>query len=119
MTVILKHRGTGDIRVVEDGWSWSFFLGAGVFGLPLFFRGLPFWGAVMLVAWAARLAIPFLGLADAGALETAHTILVTGLSLFLGMRGNALSIAHYEACGYEREEKDSLDDRIAAQLWDQ
>ena len=120
MQTTLRHRGTGDVKVLDTGWSWSIFLGASFLGLPLFMRGLAFWGVVMLVAWTARLAIPHLGVsaADQDMLEWIHTIAVSGLALFLGFKGNALSVNHYVACGYEEDGVESLDDRVAGQLWD-
>ena len=120
MQTTLRHRGTGDVKVLDTGWSWSIFLGASFLGLPLFMRGLAFWGVVMLVAWTARLAIPHLGVsaADQDTLEWIHTIAVSGLALFLGFKGNALSVNHYVACGYEEDGVESLDDRVAGQLWD-
>ena len=54
MRVALRHRGTGKIKYVDTGWSWSVFLSAGFFGLPLFLRGLSLWGTVMVITWCLR-----------------------------------------------------------------
>jgi hypothetical protein len=120
MSLTLKHPGTGDIKVVETGWSWSLFLGAGFLGIPLFFRGLSLWGVVMLVAWVLRLGAPYLtgSLDEAGELEWLLTAVVTGLCIFLGAKGNDLSMAHFRACGYEPSDSRSFEDRVAARLWE-
>jgi hypothetical protein len=119
MSLTMKHPGTGSIKVVETGWSWSLFLGAGFLGIPLFFRGLSYWGVVMVVAWTLRIGAPFLVSSDAGAteLEWVLTALVTGLCLYLGAKGNELSEAHFRACGYEPYRNENLEDRVAARLW--
>ncbi len=119
MAITLKHQGTGEVKVLNEGWSWSLFLGAGFLGIPLFFRGLIFWGVVMMGVWSFRLALPVLDLppATAGSLATLLTIVVTAMCFFLGLKGNALSIGHYKACGYKPVDEGGMDDRIAAQLW--
>ena len=42
MSLTMKHPGTGSIKIIETGWSWSLFFGAGFLGIPLFFRGMSF-----------------------------------------------------------------------------
>ena len=120
MQTTLRHRGTGDVKVLPAGWSWSIFLGASFLGIPLFLRGLSFWGVVMFVAWTVRLAVPHMGFggASADSFDWVMSFVVGGLCLFLGFKGNDLSKQHFIACGYEEEGVDSLDDRVAAQLWD-
>ncbi len=66
MSLAMKHPGTGSIKVVETGWSWSLSLGAGFLSKPLFFRGLSFWTVVMVVARAPRIGAPFFATSDAG-----------------------------------------------------
>lgn len=102
--ITLKHPGTGDVRLIPAGWSWSFFWYAAFLGLPLFMRGLPLWGTVMLTVWCLRFVGPMIAESpgQAMAAETGFTILVTALCFYLGLRGNALSEQHYIACGYER-----------------
>ena len=46
-----KHKPSGKERRVATGFAWDLFLFAGVFGLPLFWRRLPSWGAAVLVLW--------------------------------------------------------------------
>jgi len=118
MRVTLKHPSSGRLKFVETGWSWSLFLGAGALGLPLFFRGMALWGAVMVVLWSLQLAEPFIAPdGDADTLDWILTLGVAGLCFFLGFKGNALTARHYLACGYDFAEPDSVEARLAAESW--
>jgi hypothetical protein len=105
MSLRLVHPGTGAVRFVDTGWSWSIFFGAAFLGLPLFARGLALWGTVMVVVWCTALAVPLLPFGDGGeGADWIVALLGAGLSVYLGWRGNAMSAAHYLACGYEIDE---------------
>jgi len=121
MFVTLRHPGTGSVKMLESGWSWSLFLGAGFLGLPLFFRGLSGWGVVMFFAWTARIVLPLAAgsAPDIVEMEWLLNVVVTGLCLFLGFKGNDLSTQHYLACGYELSDNKSMEERISERLWDQ
>lgn len=119
MRVALRHRGSGDTKFVETGWSWSIFLCAGFFGLPLFFRGLAMWGTVMVAIWAVQFAAPFVA-SDVERAVSVHWFLALasmGLCVYLGLRGNALSARHFFACGYEFAKPDSREARFAMESW--
>ena len=49
MSISLQHPGSGRVKILPEGWSWSCFFGASFLGLPLFRRGLTVWGSAMLV----------------------------------------------------------------------
>ena len=117
MSVALRHAGTGHIKFIDTGWNWSIFWGAGLLGLPLFFRGMALWGSVMLVLWSLQLAVPIAGISDGVVLERVLNIAVAGLCLYLGYRGNALTARHFVACGYEFPDPDSMEARLAAERW--
>lgn len=117
MQVALRHPGTGKFKFVDTGWSWSIFLGAGFFGLPLYFRGLALWGTLMLVLWFVQLTVPLVAAANGAMLEWLLTFAVVGLCFYLGFRGNALSARHLVACGYEFADPQSPEARIAAERW--
>ena len=119
MQVALRHRGTGNIRHVDTGWSWSIFLAAGFFGLPLYLRGLSFWGTVMVITWCLRLFLPTAAgsLASTAELQLYLSLAIGGLCFYLGFKGNALSARHYIACGYEFSEPDGTEARIASDEW--
>ncbi len=115
MQVVLRHGGSGNMRFIDTGWSWSIFLGAGFFGLPLFFRGMALWGTLMLILWFLQLAVSFTAAGDT--LDWLVTFAVMGLCLYLGFQGNALSARHFIACGYDFAYPDSPEARFAAERW--
>jgi len=114
MQVALRHPRTRNLRLIDTGWSWSIFLGAAFFGLPLFFRGLALWGTLMFVLWSLQLAVS-LTITDSGTLERILNLGVLGVSLFLGFRGNDLSVRHFLACGYEFVDQERANTRLAAE----
>jgi hypothetical protein len=125
MKVALRQPRTGNLKLVGTGWSWPIFVGAAFLGLPLFFRGLALWGTAMVFLWTMQIAVPVLAVADTDGAAVADIdflawglrLLVAGLCLYLGIRGNALSARHFVACGYELAEPDSAEARAAARRW--
>ena len=120
MYVLLKHPLSGETRRAAVGWSWPLFLATGgLLGIPLFFRGLALWGAIVLALWSLRLAVPLLAGAGATAdgMDWAFALLLLGVSAFLGIRGNALVARRYLVCGYAFLRPDSVEARIAAESW--
>lgn len=115
MQIALRHHGTGNMRFIDTGWSWSLFLGASFLGLPLFFRGMAMWGTLMMVLWCLKLAVSLTSAPET--LDWILTFVVTGACLFLGFQGNAMSARHFVACGYDFAYPDSTEARIAAEQW--
>ena len=113
MQVILRHSISGSLKFVDVGWSWSLFLGASFLGLPLFFRGLPLWGTLMLVLWVLQIFIPIAGVGGADDIEPLLNLAVFGLCLYLGFKGNAETAKHFVSCGYELAKPDSIEARVA------
>lgn len=118
MQIALRHPGTEQFKFIDSGWSWTIFLGAAFFGLPLFFRGLAFWGTVMVVVWCLRILGPIMAdsVATAASIEWFFILAVLGLSVFLGLKGNLMSARHYIACGYQFAKPDSTEARVGARL---
>ena len=52
--VLFKHPSGARTKRVKLGFAWDLFLFAGLFGVPLFLRGLPDWGAAMLATVGRR-----------------------------------------------------------------
>ena len=48
MSILLRNPVSGQVKRLPQGWSWACFLGVGLLGGPLFRRGLPLWGAIMV-----------------------------------------------------------------------
>jgi hypothetical protein len=120
MQISLRHAGTGDLRTVDTGWSWSLFIASGFLGLPLFFRGLALWGTVMMVTWSLSLVPLVVTRPDTGLhmVDWGLTIVSLALCAFLGLKGNALTAKRYISLGYEFVDPDGAEARFAAQSWD-
>jgi hypothetical protein len=101
MSVSLRHPLTGRIKVQPEGWSWGCFFASGVLGIPLFTRGLLVWGAAMVVFNATYLIVQFIPTDGASALEGGMGIAAVCLSLFFGMRANAMAIDRLLGRGWE------------------
>ena len=120
MHVLLKHPMSGRTKLASVGWSWPLFLATGgLLGIPLFFRGLAFWGSVVLVLWSLRLLVPLLAGSGATTDEIGwvFTLLLVGLSGFIGLKGNALVARHYLTCGYTFLRPESVEARLASESW--
>ena len=88
MTVSLRHPHTGEIRVLQEGWSWGCFLGSGILGLPLFRRGLQVWGAAMVVFNAVALILWLVPTHRAATLDGWMSLAGFGLCGFFGLKAN-------------------------------
>ncbi len=98
----LKQKQSGKEKRIATGFAWDLFLFAGVFGLPLFLRRLPQWGATILALWCFDLLI---GRVPAGAAathvaETALFIVFLAVQLWLGFVGNRLTVKAFLAHGW-------------------
>ncbi len=120
MQIHLRHPGTGDFKTLDTGWSWLLFLACGFLGLPLFFRGLALWGAVMLVLWCLRLAPPLaMGPGETGeSLDWILTLALMALSVFVGFKGNDMTANRYFSLGYRFAKPDDGAADAGARRWD-
>jgi hypothetical protein len=101
MSVTLRHPQTGEVKVLQEGWSWGCFLGCGILGLPLFRRGLQVWGSVMLVFNIVVLIVGFGSTASAATLYFWLTVIGIGACVFFGMKANRMAIDRYVSFGWE------------------
>ncbi|MFZ2008207.1 MAG: hypothetical protein WB697_08030 [Stellaceae bacterium] len=101
MSISLQYPGTGQVRVFDEGWSWSCFFGATVLGIPLFQRGLVVWGAAMLVLDVSTLIVDWIDTAAAASLYGWLGLIGLGASVFFGFRGNAMAAEHALARGWQ------------------
>ncbi len=94
------------------------FLFAGGFGIPLFLRGLPAWGAAVLALWIADL---FLGWAGPGALFVPGQVVLfaafLGLQVWLGINGNALTARACRARGWVADNARDAGVKRTLRLW--
>jgi hypothetical protein len=101
MSVTLRHPVTGQIKVHEEGWSWSCFFGSGVLGVPLFRRGLRVWGAAVLVFDVTMLVVEWLPGQEATSLYAWMSAIAVAASVFFGMKANEMATQHDLANGWE------------------
>jgi hypothetical protein len=117
-SVLFRHPSGQRAKRVKAGFAWDLFLFAGVFGVPLFLRGLPNWGAAVLGLWLADLA---LGRLRHGTLHLAAEMALfaafLGLQFWLGLRGNALTARACHARGWTAENGRDPAVREALERW--
>ena len=117
-SVLFKAPSGARAKRVKLGFAWDLFLFAGVFGVPLFLRGLPNWGAAVLGLWVVDLG---LGRFGRGPLqhpaELALFAAFLGLQLWLGFKGNALTARAYRARGWTADNQRDPGVRLALEKW--
>jgi len=114
----MKNPKTGELKEVKVGWSWTLFLFAGFFGLPLFLRRLHIWGAIFLVLWVVNLVGTTVVTGDAGALITVILFVVFfGLQIFLGIKGNEMTAKNYLEHNWTFVDPNSEITKMAKMRW--
>ena len=103
---------------VKPGFAWDLFLFAGVFGIPLFLRGLTGWGALVLALWLIDLAAGWLA-HRAWWMPTQFVLFAAffGLQMLLGWIGNRLTARAYHARGWRAEGTRDPAVRRALERW--
>ena len=115
----LKQKQSGREKRVSTGFAWDLFLFAGVFGLPLFWRRLHAWGAVIMALWCVDLVIgrvPVSGV-TVRSLEAALFAVFLAVQLWLGFRGNRLTARTYLAHGWTVDQAGDLGTRRVIERW--
>jgi hypothetical protein len=105
MSISLQYPGTGQVKVLEEGWSWSCFFGATLLGIPLFKRGLTVWGSAMLVLDVSTMVVDWIDTDAAATFYTGLGLVGLAASLFFGFRGNAMAAEHALARGWQYADK--------------
>lgn len=118
MKVSLKNPATGELKEVKIGWSWTLFLFASVFGLPLFLRKLNIWGSIYLALYAVMMLITYLGDPDTAILGSViFNVLFLCLNIFLAIKGNEMTAKNYLEHGWVFTEPDSDVTKMAKGKW--
>ena len=118
--VILQHPMTKETKSVKVGFSWVlFFFSFMSCGVPLFLRGLHHLGAVV-----AGLALLFaVGIESQPTVTDELTalflcgLIVFGIALWLGIKGNEMTVKNYLQKGGKFLEPDSAATKHARYKW--
>ena len=117
MKVGMQNPKTGEIKQVKVGWSWTLFFFSGMFGIPLFLRGLHTWGAVFLAVGSINLIMrtPTEEVQVISMLFNAAIYL--GLQLYMSIKGNELTAKNYLEKNWTFVDAESEDTALAKQRW--
>jgi hypothetical protein len=115
----LKQKRSGKEKRISTGFAWDLFLCAGLFGVPLFWRRLHAWGAVILALWCVDLVIGRLPISEATAhsSEAALFVVFLLLQLFLGFMGNRLTARAFLAHGWILDPANDLATKRVIERW--
>ena len=115
----LKQKQSGKEKRISTGFAWDLFLCAGLFGVPLFWRRLHSWGAVILALWCVDLIIGRLPIsaATAHSSEAALFVAFLLLQLFLGFMGNRLTARAFLAHGWTLDQPSDLGTKRVIERW--
>lgn len=111
--VTFKNPKTGELKQVKVGWSWTLFLFAGLFGLPLFLRKLNTLGFLFLLMWAVN----FVASLYLGPVGVVTTCLFLGLCIWIAIKGNELTAKNYLERGWEFSNPDTDIVKVAKAKW--
>lgn len=115
----LRQKQSGKEKRVATGFAWDLFLFAGVFGLPLFWRRLHAWGAIILALWCLDLLIGRVP-ASAATARIAEGVLFMSflaLQLLLGFIGNRLTAKTYLAHGWTIDQPNETATKRVIERW--
>ena len=117
MRIAVKNPRTGDWKWLAVGWNWSFLFFSPCLGIPLFRKGLPVWGAVMLLLGSLEFVTSDLSTDTLPDLQTAIALAAAGVSAYLAWKGNALIARKWLSHGYDFVQPGSPDVRYACERW--
>ena len=116
---LIRLKRSGKEKRIGTGFAWDLFLFAGVFGLPLFWRRLPQWGAAFLALWCFDLLLGRVPVSE-GATHLAEGVLFAAflaLQLWLGFVGNRLTAKAYLAHGWAIDQPNDLGTKRVIERW--
>lgn len=106
-------------KQLRTGFAWDLFFFAGLFGVPLFLRRLPQWGALILALWLIDLMIGRLPLGRHGGALAEAVLFAAFLAaqLWLGFRGNRLTAKALLAHGWRVERPEDRATKRLIERW--
>ncbi|MDE1571182.1 hypothetical protein [Aquabacter sediminis] len=121
MKLQLINPRTGELKAIKVGFSWTLFLFAGFFGIPLMLRKLYGWAALFL---AISLLSPFA--MDLASAETDREVFIAvtlsfgfqlAALLIIAIKGNELTAKRLIDKGWTFANPDSLETQLAKRKW--
>jgi TctA family transporter len=117
--IVMTNSKTNELKSIKVGFSWVLFLFSGIFGIPLFLRKLNVWGGIFAGLWIVNLVITSLA-TDTDVVMTVgilFQIIVLSLSIFIGIKGNEMTVKNYLEQDWEFKTPDSDEVKIAKGKW--
>ncbi|HXP30121.1 MAG TPA: hypothetical protein VN832_03460 [Stellaceae bacterium] len=116
--IVLRHPGGERRKRIRLGFAWDLFLLSGLlFGLPLFLRRLPQWGAAMLALWVIDLLVSRFAPGAQRPTEVALFCAFLALQIWLGLKGNGLTARAYLRHGWTVEDAREPEVKRALARW--
>ena len=116
--VLFRHPSGARAKRDKPGFAWDLFLFAGLYGIPLFLRGLAGWGAAVLALWVIDLAAGWLAHRALWVpAQFALFLAFLGLQIVLGLIGNRLTARAYHARGWKVDAARDPAVRQALEAW--
>ena len=114
----LKPPGGGKLKWIRVGFAWDLFVLSPLFGIPLFLRKLPQWGAAMLALLLIWLVLgEFLGEPAKDYAGLLLFAVFVAVDLFLGFAGNRLTAQSYLRHGWTVDHPDYAATRKVMVRW--
>ncbi len=114
--VYLKNSATEEIESIKIGFNFVlFFFGVYFFGILFFFRKLQNWGIFCLIF--DLIALFIIGTAKNDQITNLLNLFVFCLSLYIGFKGNELTVKGLLKNGYEFVDPESDNVKLAKRKW--
>ena len=115
----LRQKQSGKEKRISTGFAWDLFMFAGLFGVPLFWRRLPSWGAAILALWCLDLIVGALAISSvtARAAEAVLFVAFLAVQIWLGFLGNWLTAKALLAHGWTVEQPNDLGTKRVIERW--
>lgn len=117
MQVRFRDPGTGKLKDVKVGWSWTLFMYSSFFGLPLFLRKLHFWGLVFLALSIVDMLAPSVVNTDTLAYAGVASVVFLLPAVWIGLMGNEMTARALLERGWMLVDPQSDAARQACRKW--
>lgn len=119
MRVGLRNSRSGELKEIKVGFSWVLLFFSSFLGLPLILRRLYVWGGVFLALWGVNLIGPTIAGSDedAFAIQLVIFLIMLGLSVWMGIKGNEMTGKNLLEQGWEFIDPNGDATKFAKMRW--